>query len=302
MPLAMTMTLRRTEDAHRSIPWADLRLAVVRALAHRCGIPERELEARPRPYSLSPFQGDEPSRRAAATHGTDRARIGWPAERFRLRVSWLDDTHLEPLLRRAPVTPDDPLRLPLDPCPVRIEAASIRPSPWDAWSRWDHYGRLFSSASDTLRTATLRFCSPTVLLRQGAPYPLPDPNVIFGQYLDLWNRFSGIPLDRGLALSLDQDLVLADFRLRARPAGSGPTSTPSFSGSATFRLRGRRPETLLKGFNALADFSFYCGTGAQTEQGMGLTRRILPGTRTPEERTEPRAGCPGRHRAGREVR
>jgi CRISPR-associated endoribonuclease Cas6 len=30
----------------------------------------------------------------------------------------------------------------------------------------------------------------------------------------------------------------------------------------------------LKALNALADFAFYCGTGAKTTMGMGQTRRI----------------------------
>ena len=50
---------------------------------------------------------------------------------------------------------------------------------------------------------------------------------------------------------------------------------PGFIGSATFRLAGRHPESILKGLNALADYAFYCGTGIGTEHGMGLTRRIL---------------------------
>lgn len=302
MPLAMTMTLRIGTETHRPEPGSDLQLAVVRALAHRCRIPEKTLEARPRPYTLAPFQGREASGRTRATHGSCRSGGGSAAEWVRLRVSWLDDTHLETLLRRAPVTPEEPFHVTSGNRPVRIEAVSVQPSPWDPWTRWDAYGDLFSSASESLRTATLRFCSPTVLLRGDTHHALPDPNVIFPQYLELWNLFSGIPLDKDLAQVLKQDLVITGFRLRARPAGHPRTVSASFSGSATFGLRVRQPETVLKGFNALADFAFYCGTGAETDHGMGLTRRVFPAIRNPEDGPRPQPGFHARHEKGRTVR
>jgi CRISPR-associated endoribonuclease Cas6 len=134
----------------------------------------------------------------------------------------------------------------------------------------------------------LKFCTPTLLLREGVPFPLPDPIVIFRQYLDLWNRFSGIPLDGALPSVLRESLLLKDFRLRARPVEDRNQPATYFSGSATFRLRGRHPETVLKGFNTLADFAFFCGTGAETDRGRGMTRRILAGTRETESRLQMR--------------
>jgi CRISPR/Cas system endoribonuclease Cas6 (RAMP superfamily) len=80
---------------------------------------------------------------------------------------------------------------------------------------------------------------------------------------------------------MEADLLLVDFRLRMRMFEEGRQSVPGFVGSASIRLQGRHPESVIKGLNVLADYAFFCGTGIGTQRGMGLTRRILEkGART----------------------
>jgi CRISPR-associated endoribonuclease Cas6 len=134
---------------------------------------------------------------------------------------------------------------------------------------------LYEEATDGQRQVTLKFYSPTALQRSTHPYPLPDPSGIFHGYLGIWSTFSGVSLGPGLGQAIKEDLLLVDFRLRKCLFADGRNSMPGFIGSATFRLEGRHPESILKGLNALADYALFCGTGIGTDKGMGLTRRIL---------------------------
>jgi CRISPR/Cas system endoribonuclease Cas6 (RAMP superfamily) len=74
---------------------------------------------------------------------------------------------------------------------------------------------------------------------------------------------------------IEGHLLLVDFRIQRRLCEDERGPLPGFIGSATFRLEGRHPESVLKGLNVLADYAFFCGTGIGTDRGMGLTRRIL---------------------------
>jgi len=283
--VAMTLILKRLDEAQRECRDNDLQRAVLRTLSQLDIIPEESLAACLLPYSLSPVLPAGTSSRGTQQRPGHGSRTDPMERRVRLRMSWLEDARLGLLLRWAQGTGGEPVPVQGDGCRARIAGVRVHPTPADGWNRSVSYAELFSAASDSLKNATLKFCSPTLLLREGVPYPLPDPVVIFQQYLDLWDRFSGIPLAGGLPSILRESVLLVDFRLRARPADDGMKTDTCFSGSASFRLQGRHPETVLKGFNTLADFAFFCGTGTGTEQGRGMTRRILPGAREPERRS-----------------
>jgi CRISPR-associated endoribonuclease Cas6 len=172
----------------------------------------------------------------------------------------------------------EPVRVETRGGPLLLEDALASNILAQRWNRWVPYGQLYDEASDSLRLFTLKFYSPTALKRSGLTYPLPDPCGIFLGYEEVWEAFSGIPLAPGLRKAIEEDLLLVDFRLRRGLFGEGRGSVPGFVGSASYRLQGRHPESVLKGLNVLADYAFFCGTGIGTEKGMGLTRRVLDGT------------------------
>jgi CRISPR-associated endoribonuclease Cas6 len=195
--------------------------------------------------------------------------------RFRLRLSWLADEDAGRLLDWAGSLRCEPVHVETHACALRLEQGLVSSTVTQTWNRWVPYGRLYEEASESRRLVTLKFYTPTTLDRAGHPYPLPDPSSIFLGYARMWASFSGVALAPCLLQAIEEHLLLVDFRMQARRSQGEQGPVPGFIGSATFRLGGRHPESVLKGLNALADYAFYCGTGIGREMGWGLTRRIL---------------------------
>ncbi len=278
MPLRLTFVAQGSTacgpmDAERT-------LALAWSLLDRCaraaGVPEGALRSDPRHFTLNLFAAQPHRSRcpdpedvlSSSPYRTDTGT------RLRLAVTWLCESEALKLAEWARGLPLAPLELAAGP--IRLMAALV---PWGGQrdqpgQTWISYAAILADASATARQVTLKFCTPTLLFRNGRPYPLPDPGLVFRAYLDLWNLFSPLPLTPDLGPAIDHDLELADFRLRRRSFGIPPTGQAAFGGSATFFLRGRHPESVLKGLNALADFAEFCGTGAGTDMGMGMTKRV----------------------------
>jgi CRISPR-associated endoribonuclease Cas6 len=277
MPVGMTFLLKALGDAPQAPLAGEWFRRFLGRMASQAGISEEVLVTRPAPFTISSLMPADGSRPAGAAHPeqgqpTTEVRSG---DRFRLRFTWLADSSLKALLDWVQSLREQPVRVETGRGPLLVEGALVSPALAQRWNRWVSYEQLHTEASDSLRFVTLKFCSPTALQRSGLPYPLPDPCGIFLGYSEIWNTFSGIPLARGLWQAIEERLVLIDFRLRRSPLSDRKDSLPGFIGSATFRLDGRHPESVIKGLNVMADFAFFCGTGIGTDRGMGLTRRIL---------------------------
>lgn len=268
MPVGMTFFLK-TKGGEPPVP-LDRRLAsrLVGEVASQAGVDEGALQKRPAPFAISsllPVEADRPEGETRRTEGG----------RFRVRLSWLADRDTKGLLDWAGSLRDDPMCVETSGGPILLEEAMVSSTLTQRWNRWVTYGRLYEEASDCQRLATLKFYSPTTLERSGLPYPLPDPCAMFHGYARIWDSFSGIVLAPGLLEAIEEHLILDDFRIQRRRSEAEQGPVPGFIGSATFRLAGRHPESMLKGLNVLADYAFFCGTGIGTDHGMGLTRRIL---------------------------
>ena len=75
---------------------------------------------------------------------------------------------------------------------------------------------------------------------------------------------------------------IAKYKLETRILHFGSYQEIGFEGKCTVEIAPEVPEETVRSLNALADFAFYCGTGAKTAMGMGQTRRLssagpLPG-------------------------
>lgn len=288
MPLRLMFVL---EDPVPCGPMGPERiLALASALLNRCAraacVSEKVLQSVPKRYTLNWFTAETPRRHPMGPEGEPftSASPGRPAPAAGLRVAvtWLCDPEAIKLLEWTRSLSGHPLSL--ESGSARFTVAPVSDDRGIHFEgAWAPYSKILLDASPTRREVTLKFCTPTLLSRDALAYPLPDPGLVFRAYLDLWNVFSGLPLSSDLSLAIESELELKDFRLRRRSFGVPPGRQAAFGGSATFGLRGRHPESVLKGFNALADFAEFCGTGTGTELGMGLTRQI-------QKRTAERAG------------
>lgn len=132
------------------------------------------------------------------------------------------------------------------------------------------------AAGSPLTVATVTFGTATYFSHNGADTVIPDPRLIAGSWRRRWN--ASLAGDDPLAIG-DDDwtvthrlLALAAFELRTenRDTGHG-RERAGFTGWATLRLPRSAPMTARKIFGTLARFAEYCGTGAQTTHGFGVT-------------------------------
>lgn len=276
MPLGMTVILMAQEEMKEVRFRTRVQKALLNRLVESGVISKQSLERAPLPYTFSPLMPADENR-GGREREAEKTTAPTPipgGEKIRVRMTWLDDAQLHALEDWAQKQKAIPLYTDMDAEPVLLEGALVSPTRNNPWSRTVPYRQIYEEASDSLRSITLKFCSPTRLNRGGVPYPLPDPISIFKGYLHMWNDFSAIPLDPGLRTALEEELLLEDFKIRSRPFEAEKGALTCFTGSATFRLEGRHPETALKGFNTLSDYAFFCGTGTGRRDGMGLTKRI----------------------------
>ena len=128
------------------------------------------------------------------------------------------------------------------------------------------------SAAET--RITLHFSSP-VTFRSGGKRNLllPDPFLILGSYWNRWQTFSTVKLEDILAVSRDK-IFVSRYRLNTRILHFNGYQETGFEGQCSLDLSPELGFAGIKALNTLADFAFYCGTGAKTTMGMGQTRRI----------------------------
>lgn len=120
----------------------------------------------------------------------------------------------------------------------------------------------------------LQFSSPTAFRSGGKRNVVfPAPELVFGSYLNRWQVFSTVKLDDSISSWSDR-IVVARYRLETHILNFGSYQEVGFTGKCRYELDKNTPEEVAHALNALADFAFYCGTGAKTTMGMGQTKRL----------------------------
>lgn len=180
------------------------------------------------------------------------------------RAAWLPDAPVP-----ASVLTTDVMRVGHTSCVV-LESAQRRVS------------RAALAAGPPVTEVMVEFGSPTFFSRGGADLLLPDPRLM----ADSWQRRWNASLPAGDGLLIDDDawqrarclVSLAGFDLRTaeRDAGYGRPRASGFTGTATLRLDRDAPPAVRAMLGTLSRFAEYCGTGAQTTHGCGVTR-LVPG-------------------------
>lgn len=148
------------------------------------------------------------------------------------------------------------------------------------WARQSSYGALvdqyFKSDPAPSDSMEIEFVSPTTFHSHQLNVPLPVPENVLGSWLKRWNtcsRDSGASLPRQVSELAEARLALSRYKLETRVVHYEKATWIGFSGVCRFRILSD-DEFWLRLCNLLADFAFYCGTGAKTSFGMGQTRRI----------------------------
>lgn len=220
------------------------------------------------PFTVSSLQmaGPRLLRDRGKEKETERAR-------YRLRITTLWDDVDEELMPMVQIASSDGEFVGDGSSGTYRVTASIMSREADPWCGCESYEDILFKASPSRKEAKLQFSSPTLVEGPGGALPFPDPLLVFQCYLTNWTEFSNLPLD-GAREALDS-IEVVDFRIS--PEGhivERGRKILGFVGWCCFRLKGRHPESVIKAFNVLADYSFYCGSGLMTDMGMGQTRRL----------------------------
>lgn len=122
----------------------------------------------------------------------------------------------------------------------------------------------------------LEFKTPTAFNISGKAKTLPDPSLCFKHYLRQWTTFDPGRFQqqeiKDLVNKFKNNIRVAEYSSQSRASCMKGYLQHGFVGAAIFELFELDDETI-HNINALADFSFYCGTGYKTTMGMGQTFR-----------------------------
>ncbi len=218
----------------------------------------------PAPFSISPMMGLPRPERGRTR--VERGQLAW------FRVTWLDDAHPEALEGWLGALP--PL---VELAAVRWEVLAWLQAGMHPWAGSKTYAQLAHVGVPS--RISVEFITP-VSFNSGStpdghpiylPFPLPDSLV--RSWLRRWNAFApeALRIRDDLPEMARQTVGVAAFELKTVPMRYGIRRLHiGCVGTYTLNLS-RCPRDLRAQLWALARYAFYCGSGAKTTQGMGMT-------------------------------
>ena len=139
-----------------------------------------------------------------------------------------------------------------------------------------NYTSLLPTETQTKKSLTLSFVTPTSFRRKGVHLSLPIPSNVFHSYLRRWNNFSGIMYDQEEFLQwVDECVWITRHRIESVKVAAGKKGmVTGFTGAVEFSLTREAKERseFVQLFYALGKLAPYCGTGHKTTFGLGQTR------------------------------
>lgn len=140
----------------------------------------------------------------------------------------------------------------------------------DRFASFSSFEKITTEAGTDL-TVTLEFISPTCFKSERIQLLFPEPRLVFSSLLRKWNAFSPSKFSHDVVQDFDS-IKVAGFNLHTNLVRFSNYKIIGTLGTVTYVLP--KDSGNLRALNALADFAFYCGTGAKTTMGMGQTRRL----------------------------
>lgn len=144
------------------------------------------------------------------------------------------------------------------------------PQSMQPWANFASYGQLYEQASEERRIADLTFYTPTSFRQGEVDNPIPDVDRVFRSLLRKWNQYSDVEFSDQLV----QSIVPSYVNIQSAIAPDSRSQFVGCVGEMSFKLMGKVEPTIVKQFNALADFALFSGVGRKTPMGMGMVRRV----------------------------
>lgn len=121
------------------------------------------------------------------------------------------------------------------------------------------------------RRLSLRFASPTTFRREQTHLPVPLPDLIVQGWLARWNACAGVSLPDEVYRYALECLAISRYSLHTEAVRHGPVTLIGCVGTCNYYALNADPYWL-RLLHTLAAYSFFCGTGHKTTQGLGQTR------------------------------
>ena len=217
----------------------------------------------PKPFTTSPLRGKFACGGGKVCSGTA----------YWLRFTFFEDSLFAQFAHSLMMSLGQEKRVHLGTALFKLAEVITHPQ-GDPWAGFDRFDDIWGRASPN-KIVSLLFSSP-ITFRSGGKrnVTFPQPELVFGSYLSKWNAYSSTVFDDKLREYLQQHVIPARYKLETRILNFGSYQEVGFEGKCSFIMTESIPEEILRQINALANFSFYAGTGAKTTMGMGQTRRI----------------------------
>lgn len=155
-----------------------------------------------------------------------------------------------------------------------VQKVAVSGHPWAKQASFESLvEKHFKSEPQPSDALEVEFVSPTTFKSDHVHVPLPLPEHVLGSWLRRWNALSSASLPREVSALDEARLALSRYKLETRVVHYEKATWIGFTGLCRFRILSQ-DEFWLRLCNLLADFAFFCGTGAKTSFGLGQTRRM----------------------------
>lgn len=219
-------------------------------------------------FTLSPLQIDDPNSSSHQLQWQHQKGIskGTPCW---WRISLLDD-RLFSQLTQLWLNLNSQSSWRLGSANLKINSIQGTANPNQPWANSCLYPELYQQASETETTFNFTFATP-VAFRQGKrDTALPTPELVFNSLWKRWNKYSGMAFSE---LPIE-NLFPSYFDIKTVITADSRSKFIGCVGQISYRLFGDLDATVIKQFNALADFALYSGIGRKNTMGFGMVRRI----------------------------
>ncbi len=220
-------------------------------------------------FTLSPLQTCAKNRHFGQTLQWEHSQsisVGTPCW---WRISLLDESLFSKLTQLwLNLNPDQPWHL--GSADLKITSILATPQSTQPWANTCSYSQLYQQASNSDRSMTLIFCTPTAFRQGKFDTSLPTAESVFNSLLNRWNKYSGIEFGELPSASIFPSY----FNIKTEMVADSRSKFIGCVGKVNYRLLGSIEPEIIQQVNTLADFAFYCGVGRKTPMGMGMLRRL----------------------------
>ena len=140
------------------------------------------------------------------------------------------------------------------------------------------YSSIMQLVEKKLRNAawTLEFATPMTLNGRKFVFPFPQPDSLARSWTKKWQTFSPDSVKTSpeeMFQEIRENISIENYRLQTESVRIRGVTLPGCLGRVTLKDHGLPPE-MRQALNVLMHFSFFCGSGYKTTQGLGQTRLV----------------------------